>query len=100
MYNDDSPASGKATQDSDVVEARFVDVVPNLCVVQTVNFVSDDPAFAGTMTMTWDLKAETGGTRVVVRADDVPPGISPEDHNVGMRSSLANLATFVEAGRD
>lgn len=99
-YNDDSPASGKATQDSDVVEARFVDVVPNVCLVQTVDFVSADPAFAGTMTMTWDLREEAGGTRVVIRADDVPAGISAEEHAVGMRSSLANLAAFVEAGRD
>jgi uncharacterized protein YndB with AHSA1/START domain len=97
-YKDGSPGSGKATPDSDIVEARFVDVVPNVRVVQAVDFVSDDPAFAGTMTMTWELTVENGGTRVEIRADDVPAGITPTDHAAGMRSSLANLAAFVEAG--
>ena len=45
------------------MEARFVDVVPNVRVVQAVDFVSDDPAFAGTMTMTWELSAENAGTQ-------------------------------------
>jgi hypothetical protein len=51
-YREDVPGSGKATPDSDIVEARFVDVVPDMRVVQEVDFVSDDSAFAGTMTMT------------------------------------------------
>src|SRR5919106_2585673 len=73
-YADSSSASGKSTTDSDIVEARFVEVVPNLRVVQAVDFVSGDPAFAGTMTMTWELSAESSGTRVQVRADNVRPG--------------------------
>lgn len=96
-YEDSSAGSGKATGDSDIVEVRFVDVVSNLRLVQAVDFVSDDPAFNETMTVTWVLSAENGGTRVVIRADDVPTGISAEDHAVGMQSSLANLAAFVEA---
>jgi hypothetical protein len=58
------------------VEAGFVDIVTGARVVQAVDFVSDDPAYAGTMTMTWQLAAEPGGTRVEIRADDVPAGIS------------------------
>lgn len=65
--------------------------------MQEVDFVSDDPAFAGTMTMTWTLADDPGGTRVEIRADDVPSGISAEDHTAGMASSLANLAEHVEA---
>jgi uncharacterized protein YndB with AHSA1/START domain len=98
-YKEDVPGSGKATPDSDIVEARFVDVVPDVRVVQEVDFVSDDHAFAGTMTMTWEVVVENDGTRVDITADDVPAGISPEDHAEGMASSLANLAAFVEAGR-
>ncbi len=56
---DEREGSGKATADSDIVEARFVEIVPNVRVVQAVDFVSDDPAFAGTMTMTWTV----GGDR-------------------------------------
>jgi uncharacterized protein YndB with AHSA1/START domain len=96
-YADASAAPGKATADSDVVEARFVELVPGVRVVQAVDFVSDDPANAGTMTMTWELTVvDEDGTRVEVRADDVPAGISAEDHATGLGSSLANLAGFLE----
>jgi uncharacterized protein YndB with AHSA1/START domain len=95
-YADASTVSGKATADSDVVEARFVDIVPGVRVVQAVDFVSDDPAYAGTMTMTWEVTAVGAGTRVDIRADDVPDGISAEDHAAGLASSLAKLAAYVE----
>lgn len=97
-YVDASGAPGKATPGSDVVEARFVDIVPGVRVVQAVDFVSDDPSFAGTMTMTWELTAVDAGTRVEIRADDVPDGISAEDHAAGLASSLANLAAHLESG--
>ena len=70
---------------------------PNERVVQAVDFVSDDPAFAGTMTMTWQLHAVDGGTRVEIVADDVPDGISADDHAVGMASTLGGLAGYVES---
>jgi uncharacterized protein YndB with AHSA1/START domain len=95
-YADDSTARGKATADSDIVEARFVDVVPGVRLVQAVEFVSDDHAHAGTMTMTWEVAAVDAGTRVDIRADDVPAGISAEDHAAGLASSLANLANYLE----
>jgi uncharacterized protein YndB with AHSA1/START domain len=88
-------AGAKTTADSDVVEARFVDVVPGRRVVQAVEFDSDDPRFAGTMKMTWEVSSVPGGTRVDIRADDVPDGISAEDHAAGMTSSLANLASYL-----
>lgn len=86
-------SGGKSSADSDIVEARFVDIVHNDRVVQAVDFVSDDPAFAGTMTMTWVVHAVDGGTRVEIIADDVPDGISPDDHAAGMASSLEKLAS-------
>jgi uncharacterized protein YndB with AHSA1/START domain len=95
-YADASTAPGKATADSDVVEARFVDIVPGVRVVHAVDFVSDDPRYAGTMTMTWEVTATEAGTRVDIRADDVPAGISADDHAAGLASSLAHLATYVE----
>ena len=95
-YADATGAPGKAAPGSDVVEARYADIVPGRRVVQAVDFVSDDPAFAGTMTMTWEVTAVEGGTRVEIVADDVPDGISVEDHATGLASSLANLADYVE----
>ena len=95
-YAEASSSPGKATADSDIVEARFVDLVPGVRVVQAVDFASDDPAYTGTMTMTWEVTAVDGGTRVDITAADVPDGISPEDHAAGLASSLANLADHLE----
>ncbi|MFF5175994.1 SRPBCC family protein [Micromonospora sp. NPDC000089] len=96
-YADASAAPGKATADSDIVEARFVELVPGVRVVQAVDFVSDDPSYAGTMTMTWEVAAAGHGAEVTFRADDVPAGISAEDHAAGLASSLANLAAHLES---
>ena len=79
----------------DVVDVLFLDVVPNVRVAQAVNFLSDHPAFAGTMNMTWELASDNDRTQVTIRAENVPPGISAEDHEVGLRTSLAQLATYL-----
>jgi predicted GNAT family N-acyltransferase/uncharacterized protein YndB with AHSA1/START domain len=99
-YADASTGPGKATPDSDITEARFVEIVPGVRVVQAVDFVSEDPAYAGTMAMTWEVTATDEGTRVDMRADDVPSGISAEDHSAGMASSLANLDAYVRQGSE
>ena len=91
----DDVSTGKSTTDSDVVEAHFVELVPGDRVVQAVEFESDDPAFKGTMTMTWSLEPVDSGSRVEIRAEDVPPGISAEDHAAGLASSLRNLADYL-----
>lgn len=95
-YANPSDSGGKSSTDSDIVEARYVDIVGNDRVVQAVDFVSDDPAFAGTMTMTWAVRAVEGGTRVEITADDVPEGISADDHSAGLTSTLENLARYLE----
>jgi uncharacterized protein YndB with AHSA1/START domain len=95
-YSDASGAPGKATVDSDIVEARFVDIVPGKRVVQAVDFVSDNPAYAGTMIMTWEVTAADAGTRVSIVAEDVPDGISAEDHAAGLDSSLTKLAAYMQ----
>ena len=87
----------KSSETTDVVEGQFLELVPNASVRQRFTFVSDDPAFAGAMTMTWTLTPEAAGTRVVVTAKDVPPGIRAEDHEQGMASSLQNLAAHLDA---
>jgi uncharacterized protein YndB with AHSA1/START domain len=95
-HSDVSGAPGKATVDSDIVEARVVDIVPGERVVHAVDFVSDDPAYAGTMIMNWEVSAVDAGTRVSIVAEDVPDGISAEDHAAGLASSLVKLAAYVE----
>jgi uncharacterized protein YndB with AHSA1/START domain len=94
-YTDPLALSGKTFADSDIIEGRFVEIEPDVRVVQAVDFASDDPSFGGTMTMTWTVTRVDGGTRVELRAHDVPPGISARDHEDGMNSSLDNLATYI-----
>jgi uncharacterized protein YndB with AHSA1/START domain len=91
----DAPATGKTTERTDITSGRFLELVPGERIVQSVEFESGDPAFAGTMVMTWKLEPVRGGTRVSVRAEQVPSGISGEDHEAGLASSLENLAAFV-----
>jgi len=95
-YRDATGAPGKSSADEDVVEGRFVEVVPNARVVQEVEFESDDPRFAGVMRMTWEVAASGRGSDVTFRAEDVPEGISSADHIEGLTSSLRNLADLVE----
>lgn len=87
---------GKTSEHADVVEGRFLELVPDRRVVEVVEFESDDPAFAGAMTITTALDAVPGGTEVTIRCENVPDGIRPEDHQEGMASTLANLAAFTE----
>lgn len=88
--------AGKTLQDADVVEGTFVELVPNRRIVQRVEFQSDDPAFAGAMIIGWHLNTVSTGTDVAIVCDNVPPGIAKEDHDAGLRSTLENLALYVE----
>ncbi|WP_386070100.1 SRPBCC family protein [Tahibacter sp. UC22_41] len=90
----DSP--GKTTARSDVVNGRFVELIPGERIEQLVEFESEDPAFAGAMTIIWSLEAVAEGTRVTVDCMNVPDGIRPEDHEAGLEATLSNLAAFVE----
>lgn len=95
-YDTAQHTKGKSSQDADVVKGQFAELVPNVRVVQLVDFESDDPAFAGTMKMTWALAPVAEGTEVSITCENVPAGVSKEDHAVGLASSLDNLAAFVE----
>lgn len=95
-YRDAADAPGKSSADEDVVEGLFVEVTPGVRLVQEIEFESDDVRFAGVMRMTWEVAAAAGGSDVVFRAENVPEGISPEDHIEGLTSTLRNLAALVE----
>lgn len=94
--SDPSAPRGKTSEDTDLVEGTFVELAPDARVVQRFEFRSDDPAFAGAMTMTWTLTPTGEGTRVAIAAEDVPEGVRPEDHEAAFRSTLENLAAFTE----
>lgn len=96
-YLEPDPAThGKSSEDTDVVQGRFLECIPDERLVQLAEFQSDDPAFAGEMIMTWNLTAAPEGTLVTIVCENVPEGIRKEDHDEGLRSSLENLAEYVE----
>lgn len=91
------PADTKTTADTDASRVRFDELVPGRRVAQVVTFESAEERFGGEMRMTWELEPVRAGTRVTVSATDVPVGISPTDHELGLGSSLANLARYLGA---
>jgi uncharacterized protein YndB with AHSA1/START domain len=95
-HPDASGSRGKSSTDADIVMARFIELIPGVRVAYAVDFDSDDTAFAGTMTMTWDLTPVDGGTRVDITADNVPDAVSVEDHAAGMTSSLEKLGDYLK----
>jgi uncharacterized protein YndB with AHSA1/START domain len=86
---------GKTFEDADDVAVRLTRLVPGRSIEQEIDFESEDPAFAGTMRMTWSLVPERDGTLVTVRAEDVPEAIRPDDHVAAMTASLDQLARFL-----
>lgn len=97
IYDDPSAAAGKTTASEDVFEGAFVALNPPRRIVEEIVFESDDPAFAGRMRLTTTITGKHGGALVRIEASNVPRGITAADHAVGLASSLANLAAFVEA---
>lgn len=88
--------AGKTSSRTDVTKGRFLALEPSKRIVQSVHFESKDDSFAGEMVMTWMFEPLPSGTRVTVTAENVPPGISEGDHKVGLRSSLQNLAHYIQ----
>jgi uncharacterized protein YndB with AHSA1/START domain len=95
----DDVSAGKAGDGTDLVEVRFVAVDEPRRLVEEVDFVSDDPRFAGTMTMTWSLEPVDDGTLVTITATDVPDGISSADHTAAFASTLDNLDRYLTSDR-
>ncbi|HEX8243867.1 MAG TPA: SRPBCC family protein [Longimicrobium sp.] len=87
---------GKTSDDTDTFQGTFVELVPDEKVVELIDFESPDPAFAGQMKMTTSLADAEHGTEVTVLCEDIPPGIRPEDNELGCRMALQNLAKLVE----
>jgi uncharacterized protein YndB with AHSA1/START domain len=98
-YDGAHPARGKTSHDADEVDVRLTRLEDGKRIEQEVTFESEDPAFSGVMRMTWTFEAAGEGTLVTVRAEDVPPGIDPADHEAGLTSSLEGLAQFVASAR-
>ena len=95
-YDVPPEGGGKSSDDSDVFDGVFLELQPDRRIVEEVRFDSDDPGFAGAMQVITLIEAAEGGAEVTMRCENVPAGITAGDHQAGIRSTLANLAAYVE----
>jgi len=96
-YVDDRP--GKSAGRTDTYAGTFTRLDPDLVVVETMAFESDDTAMTTPMTMTTTLAdAPDGGCLVTMVHEGVPDVLRPEDNEAGMTMALDHLARYVEGG--
>ena len=94
----DAPdAAGKTSAHTDSYHGTFVRLVPDAEVVQVIEFETDDPRMQGEMTVTWALADAADGTTLTGRHENLPPGVSPADNELGWTMSVGKLAALVEA---
>ena len=92
----DTAARGKSAEREDRYTARFVELAPPRRIVTAITFDAAEPAFAGEMIMDVTLTPAGGGTTVTILFRGLPPGIRPEDNELGTRQTLEKLARYVE----
>ena len=89
--------TGKTTSQTDTHHGRFVELILDQRIVQALEFETDDPQMQGEMTITYELAdAQGGGTVLTAVHENVPPGVSPADNELGWNMSLDKLAALVE----
>ena len=93
---DDPQQAGKTSGPTDTFLGRFAKVVPDSEIVQVVEFQSDDPSMKGEMKITYLLEDRDGGTDVTGIHEDLPPGLSGADNELGWSMSMDKLAKLVE----
>ena len=94
----DAPTgAGKTTERTDTYRGRFARLVPDERVVEVDEFETHVPELQGPMRSTIVLTdAPGGGTDLTAVHDDLPPGISAADNELGWRMALGKLAALVE----
>jgi uncharacterized protein YndB with AHSA1/START domain len=96
---DGPTTAGKTNPQTDSFHGRFVRLVQDSEIVQAIEFETDDPAMAGEMTITYLLSEADGGTDLVGIHENLPPGVSPDENELGWRMSIDKLAALVEGDR-
>ncbi len=89
--------AGKTSAQTDTFHGRFVRLVPGTQVVQALEFETADPAMQGEMTITYTLTDADGGTDLTGLHENLPPGVSPADNELGWQMSIGKLAKLVES---
>jgi uncharacterized protein YndB with AHSA1/START domain len=90
-------SAGKTSGQTDSFHGRFVKLVPDTEVVEAIEFETDDATMQGEMTITYLLVEADGGTDLTGRHENLPPGVSPADNELGWSMSMDKLARLVES---
>ncbi len=93
---DDPASTGKTSSHTDTYHGRFEKLVDDQLVVEVMEFETSDPDMQGEMTVTFTLADTEGGTALLAVHDHLPPGVSPEDNELGWKMSLGKLKMLVE----
>ena len=89
---------GKTQGKEDRFTVHFLELIPFKKIVESVNFTTDNPDFAGEMIIEITLEAlglKNNETEVAFLFKNIPKGIRPEDNEAGTASSLEKLAGYV-----
>jgi uncharacterized protein YndB with AHSA1/START domain len=89
--------AGKTSAQTDSFHGRFVKLVRDTEVVEVVEFETDDPTMQGEMTITYLLGDADDGTNLTGVHENLPPGVSPADNELGWSMSMDKLAALVES---
>lgn len=95
----DPTAPGKSSEHTDSYHGHFTVLEPGREVVQVMEFESDDAAMRGEMTVGFTLGADGDATLLHATHENVPPGVSLEDNELGWTMALDRLATLLEEQR-
>ncbi|MCM3781581.1 SRPBCC family protein [Neobacillus mesonae] len=95
-YVDSKPSTGKTSEDTDVFQGIFLELVQFKRIVLKIEFESEDPSYTGAMIMTWNLEPAPKGINVTIVCENVPEGIDQHEHEEGLKSTLAGLAALIE----
>jgi uncharacterized protein YndB with AHSA1/START domain len=84
---------------TETFRGRFLRLVPGELVVEAIEFESTNPAMAGVMTITTELRAVDDGCEVTMTYDDIPEGAYRAADEVALQMALVRLAAWVEEDR-
>ena len=93
---DGERGAGKTTEHTDTYGGTFRELVPDARVVEVLSFETTDPQLMGEMTITTTLSDVPEGTLLEATHEGLPPGLRPEDNELGWRESMERLAALLE----
>lgn len=87
---------GKSSEKEDRYTAKFIDIIPNVKIITSITFHTDEPSLKGEMIQRVTFEPQGKSTKVTFIFKNIPPGIKPEDNEDGTSQSLEKLAKYVE----